>query len=226
MSSRGRRDGEAAGRRRRGEGHRLRDLVVEVTSELLAEVGDVEALTMRDVATAAGVTAPSVYRHFPDKEALVRTVVTLRFAELAEALRTAGAGTSSPLERLRSVASAYVGYGLGHPGHYRVLFSAANAGPEGLGTAGVAEHPGAASYEALVAAVDDCLPRRRRAGSRVLAVELWASLHGIVDLRITKPELPWPEPSSLVQAALVPVEVAAAKATPAARRARRAPPGP
>jgi hypothetical protein len=38
-----------------------------------------------------------------------------------------------------------------------------------------------------------------------LATELWASLHGIVDLRITKPELPWPDTDVLVDAALTAV---------------------
>jgi len=55
-------------RRRRGTGHELREVVIAVATDLLAELGDVEALTMRAVATAAGVTPPSVYRHFPDKQ--------------------------------------------------------------------------------------------------------------------------------------------------------------
>lgn len=38
-----------------------------------------------------------------------------------------------------------------------------------------------------------------------LATELWASLHGIVDLRITKPEMPWPEPAALIDPALAAV---------------------
>ena len=36
-----------------------------------------------------------------------------------------------------------------------------------------------------------------------------ASLHGIADLRITKPELPWPEPDHLVELALTAVRAAA-----------------
>ncbi len=59
-------------RRRRGTGHELREVVIRVATDLLAELGDVDALTMRAVATAAGVTPPSVYRHFPDKHTLVR----------------------------------------------------------------------------------------------------------------------------------------------------------
>lgn len=79
----------------------------------------------------------------------------------------------------------------------------------GLGLPADTEHPGATSYRTLIDAVAACLPARRRAAALPLATELWASLHGIVDLRITKPELPWPDPDILVDAALAAVHAAA-----------------
>jgi len=198
------------GRRRRGTGHELREVVIAVATELLAQLGDVDALTMRAVATASGVSLPSVYRHFQDKEALVAAVITARFAEfttvLHEALVSAG---EAPQARLEAMARAYVRTGLAQPGHYRVLFSATHAGPAGLGLHGDIEHPGAASYQMLVEAVAACLPAPRRSAAPVLATELWASLHGIVDLRITKPEMPWPDPDVLLDAALAAVRTAA-----------------
>ncbi|MDQ3052438.1 MAG: hypothetical protein M3R66_00975, partial [Actinomycetota bacterium] len=44
-----------------------------------------------------------------------------------------------------------------HPGHYRVLFSAAALGPKGVATHGKTDHPGATSFIALVDAVQRCL---------------------------------------------------------------------
>lgn len=184
--------------------------MVQAAADLLAQVGDVQALTMRAVATAAGVTPPSVYRHFPDKESLVRTVVTERFDEFTRVLGVAAAAAGNqPMPRLEAMARAYVRSGLDQPGHYRVLFSAGNAGPAGLGLQGESEHPGARSFRALVEAVTACLPTTRRASALLLATELWASLHGIVDLRITKPEMPWPDPNELTDAALAAVRAAA-----------------
>jgi len=204
-------------RRRRGTGHELRDVVVRVATDLLAEVGDVGALTMRAIATRAGVTPPSVYRHFPDKESLVATVVAERFDEFAGMLRAAVAsGGDQPLSALAAMARAYVRFGLAQPGHYRVLFSATNAGPSGLGLPDDVEHPGAASFRILVETVSACLHEAGDlpASALPLATELWASLHGIVDLRITKPELPWPDPDVLVGAALAAVRAAAAGPLP------------
>lgn len=197
-------------RRKRGTGHELREVVIRVATDLLAEHGDVDAVTMRDVAAAAGVKPPSVYRHFPDKQALIRAIVTERFEEFATTLRAAASTRERPLASLEAMSRAYVHTGLDQPGHYRVLFSATNAGPAGLGLPAGTEHPGAASYRALIEAVAACLPPRRRATAALpLATELWASLHGIVDLRITKPEIPWPDPDVLVDNALTPIRVAA-----------------
>lgn len=196
------------GRRKRGSGHLLREVVIDAATELLAQHGDVAALTMRAVAVAAGVTPPSVYRHFPDKEALVRTVVAARFDEFTRVLDAAAdAAGDEPVARLRAMAGAYVRAGLAQPGHYRVLFSATNAGPVGLGLPDGAEHPGAASYASLLASVAACLPPGD-GDAALLATEVWASLHGIVDLRITKPELPWPDPDLLVDHALAGIRAA------------------
>lgn len=197
-------------RRRRGTGHELRAVVIEAATDLLAQLGDVNALTMRAVASASGVTPPSVYRHFPDKDALVQTVIAERFAEFTAALHTATASAGErPLARLEAISRAYLRFGQEHPGHYRVLFSATNAGPAGLGLHPDAEHPGAASHRALVEAVCVCLPPHQRDAAVPLATELWASLHGILDLRITKPDMPWPQPDTLIDLALTPIRVAA-----------------
>ncbi|MBA2553864.1 MAG: TetR/AcrR family transcriptional regulator [Geodermatophilaceae bacterium] len=196
-------------RRRRGAGHELRAVVVGAATDLLAQLGDVQALTMRAVAAAAGVTPPSVYRHFPDKETLVRTVIEERFDAFTHDVTAAAESAGEhPTARLQAMARAYVRSGLERPGHYRVLFSATNAGPAALGLAGRAEHPGARSFGALVEAVTACLPARRVDTAVLLATELWASLHGIVDLRITKPEMPWPDAIELIDAALSAVRAA------------------
>lgn len=200
----------AGSRRRRGTGHELREVVLRAATELLGKLGDVDALTMRAVAAASGVTPPSVYRHFPDKDALVQAVIAERFAEFTDALQTAAAtGGKRPLERLEGMSRAYLHFGEEHPGHYRVLFSATNAGPAGLGLQPDVEHPGAASHRALVDAVGACLPASKREQGVPLATELWASLHGILDLRITKPDMPWPDRDTLTDIALTPIRLAA-----------------
>lgn len=196
-------------RRKRGTGHELRDVIIREATDLLARAGDTEALTMRAVAAAAAVTAPSVYRHFPDKKTLVRAVVEQQFRQFNEVLAAATEADTAPaFTRLSAMAQAYVAWGLRHPGHYRVLFSATNAGPAGLGLPVDVEHPGAASFQTLLDAVTACLEPPGHASALTLATQLWASLHGIVDLRITKPELPWPPAEDLVDLSLTAIHAA------------------
>ncbi len=191
-------------RHRRGEGARLRGELIDAASRLLAELGDAERLSIRAVARAAGVTAPSTYRHFPDKRSLVRAVVEERFRDFDRVLDQAQAGSSDPFDALKRRSRAYLRFAREHPGHYRVLFSATSLGPRDVGTYGKGPHPGAASFFALVDGVQRCLDAGGRSDREAffLAVQLWIALHGMVDLRISKPEMPWPPMEALLEATL------------------------
>ncbi len=199
---------DAAMRKRnpRGHGERLRGELIDAASGLLAERGDASQLSIRAVAAAAGVTAPSVYRHFADRKSLLRAVVEERFREFDSRLREAEAGSRDPFDALRRRCNAYLSFAKDRPGHYRVLFSATALGPKGVGTYGRSEHPGAASFLALVDAIQRCIAAGARPGadhgSFFLAIQLWAWLHGLVDLRIGKPEMPWPASDALLDAML------------------------
>jgi AcrR family transcriptional regulator len=188
----------------RGQGARLRTELIEAASRLLAELGDADRLSLRAVATAAGVTAPSIYRHFPDKRSLLQAVVEERFREFDRTLEQAEAGATDPFDALRRRCRAYLRFAREHPGHYRVLFSATALGPKGVGTYGKGPHPGAGSLFALVDAIQRCLDAGGRSDrdSFFLGVQLWTTLHGMVDLRISKPELPWPATGALLAATL------------------------
>lgn len=191
-------------RARRGEGHRLRSELVAAASDLLADVGDPNRLSMRAVAAAVGVTPPSIYRHFEDKQALLVAVLEERWAELHDLLGTAAAGAGDPFDALRRWCLAYLRYAEDRPGHYRVLFSA--AAPAGVGD-DPEHHPGAPVFLALVAAVQRCLDAGACADaardSWFLALQIWLSGHGLVDLRIGQRfPFPWPPAEAVLDAVL------------------------
>ena len=87
-------------------------------------------MSIRAIADAVGVTPPSIYLHFPDKDALVLAVCErrLRGASTTRS-RPPGAATDDPVESLRRRGRAYVEFGLEHPEQYRVLFMTATAHP-------------------------------------------------------------------------------------------------
>ncbi len=198
-------EGQRRRRNPRGQGGRLRGELIEAAGALLAERGDADEVSIRAVAAAAEVTPPSVYRHFPDRRTLLRAVVEERFRDFDQRLSDAEAGGGDAFEALHRRCRAYTAFAKDHPGHYRLLFSATSLGPKGVGTYGRTEHPGAASFVALVDAVQRCLDAGARdpgRGSFFVAIQLWTSLHGLVDLRISKPEMPWPTVDALLDATL------------------------
>ncbi|NUU24738.1 MAG: TetR/AcrR family transcriptional regulator [Streptomycetaceae bacterium] len=85
---------------------------------LLAE--GAQAVTMRRVAEDAGVTAMATYRHFPNRDALLRAVVGKAVAEM-----TAGwgdLGADLPFDRrVDALADAFLDFALGRPNLYRHL---------------------------------------------------------------------------------------------------------
>ena len=90
--------------------------VVDAAMGLVDEQGRA-ALTLAAVAARTGVATPSLYKHVRNLEALQQKVSARATAGLADALSAAVAGRSGE-EALRSMAHAYRGYAMAHPGRY------------------------------------------------------------------------------------------------------------
>ncbi|MFF2552243.1 TetR/AcrR family transcriptional regulator [Nocardia sp. NPDC058058] len=181
-------------RNRRGEGALLRAELVTAASTLLEDLDGQEALSLRAVARAAGIAPQSVYLHFADRRELLTAVYQLRFAELRETLESAreAVAKDDAAERLSSVCRAYVDYGTGHPGHYRVLFG--TAGTPGWEPA-EGQLPGLRTMRLLIDAAADC----GSADPEATAICLWSAMHGMITLRQDRPSFPWPPLDTLVR---------------------------
>jgi AcrR family transcriptional regulator len=177
----------------RGQGERLRPEILEAAERLLVQTGDEEAVSIRDVAEAVGVTPPSIYLHFADKNELMIAVCERQFARLDRVLEEAAAGASDPLESLRLRGRAYVRFGVENPEHYRILFmSKAGRWPADLDPERLTNM---ASFDHLVDAVKDCMDAGRLppGDQTLVALGMWAVVHGITSLMISKPQFPWPD---------------------------------
>ena len=116
-----------------------KEKIVRSAAELLAGGGR-EAVTTRAVAAAAGVQAPTIYRHFGDMRALLDAVAGYGFAaHLRE--KSEGEAFEDPLEALREGWDLHVAFGLANPAFYALMygdprpnteFSAAAEGYEAL----------------------------------------------------------------------------------------------
>jgi AcrR family transcriptional regulator len=183
----------------RGEGERLREEILAATENLLLKTGDESAVSIRAIADAVGVSPPSIYLHFADKDELIYSVCQLQFRKLDVVVAETTAGVDDPMERLRGRGQAYVRFGVAHPEHYRIMLMGKGHFSQADFEAGLL--PGMLSFQSLVENVQECMDRGVFAEDdpfRVATI-LWATVHGLTSLLISVPGFPtFHEPETIV----------------------------
>jgi AcrR family transcriptional regulator len=183
-------------RSRRGEGDKLRDDLLDATERLMIETGRADAVSIRAIADAVGVTPPSIYLHFPDKESLIFAVCERHFEVFDSVIEQAGQSTDDPVESLRRRGRAYVRFGLENPEPYRILFMTRTDGTR----RDVVASAGTQAFQHLVDAVQRCIDAGtfRRVDPVLAATGVWTAVHGVTSALISMPGFPWPDVDPLV----------------------------
>lgn len=146
------------------------------TATALVDQRGRDACSLRAVAAAAGMSRSTPYTYFDDKEALLDAVRVAAVHQLADACEAALAGGADVAARLRAVGRAYVGFALGHPALYDLIFEPVAPSE--------AQQAAAARYRDLAGA-----PLREAAAQGITAMDpdrlahvLWAATHGLLAL--------------------------------------------
>jgi AcrR family transcriptional regulator len=189
-------------RARRGEGERLRQEILDATIALIVEAGSVDKVSTRAVARRVGCTPPALYLHFPDKASLIYAACERQFEKLGVLLNEAMAGLDHPCDRLAAAAHAYVHFALDHPEEYRVMML--DLAPSSMYEATLEDMAGSPGFDAIVETVTDGIERGyyRPVDPTLAALMLWASVHGLVSLRLVKGGLALPDIDVLLDEAL------------------------
>ena len=176
--SRLRRDREKAATRR---------LILEAARELFTKEGYAET-SMRRIAEQIGYTATAIYHHFEDKDALLNELCVSDFRALGEALRRMEQ-LPDPISRIKAMGVNYVRFAMEHPQQFRFMFMV-----ERPMTAPDASHanPAEDGYAFLVANVREALDRGdfrpEFQDEEMLAQLVWAGVHGIATIHLSKPD--------------------------------------
>jgi len=189
-------------RARRGEGDRLREDILAAAERLLLDTGRESALSVRAIADAVGVSPPSIYLHFADRDELVLAVCERHFQAFEECLLAAIQGVADPVQRIRRMSEAYIRFGLEHPEPYRIMFMGSPV--DGAEEFSQEKLAAACGFDHVLAAVQEAIDAGRfRIDDAFLgATLLWSTVHGVTSLLIAKPWFPWPEPEVHLAAAL------------------------
>lgn len=148
----------------------------------LTRLGGPEALTVREATRRVGVSPNAAYRHFADREALLRAVASAIADRMAARMLPAegrgGMPQSRARSRLRAVGLGYIGFALDEPGWFTVAF---------FGSPSLDGVP--APFRALVDALDamtdaGVLQPNRRTGAEW---PCWSAVHGFAELALRGP---------------------------------------
>ena len=190
-------------RARKGEGDALRLEILDAAEQLFIEAGTTEAVTIRAIADRVGVTPPSIYLHFRDKEDLIYQVC-LRNLEKLTSKMMAVLGEGTVMERLARIGTAYMEFGLENPGSYRVLFL--DEPPENLD---YENDPGVGAYALLTSLLEEGKANgelRSDLDVEQASFFLWASVHGatllLLDKQALSEHLPLPRAEEAVAAVI------------------------
>jgi AcrR family transcriptional regulator len=170
-----------------------------VAETLFAERGP-EAVTMRELARALGVSAMTPYRYFRDKEEILAAVRAAAFDRFAAALETAAKVEGNAAVRADAVGSAYLDFAFRQPNAYKLMFDF-NQPDDGrfpdLNRAGQRARRTMSGYmEQLVAG-------GFLAGDpEMLSQIFWAMVHGLIVLHLAGKLDPKPDFATLHQTAM------------------------
>ena len=181
----------------RGHGGELRGEVLAAAMALLTEPGGEDAMSLRAVAQRVGVSAPSIYLHFADKQALLDAVCEEVFAALDEAMQAAAAQAPDVFAGLARQGVAYVDFARANPEHYRIVMLRKHAYTAEQ-YADLVMASGA--FRHFVDSVRECVEAGVFAGEPdQLALRLWSAAHGLASLLVVKPYFPWPPLEQLIE---------------------------
>ncbi|CEJ13993.1 Bacterial regulatory proteins, tetR family [bacterium YEK0313] len=162
---------------RRGYHHgNLKEALIEAARRLIAERGPA-GFTLSDAAKLAGVSPAAPYRHFKDRQSLLRDIAQLGFAALGERLGQAAAAGGP--QGFSAMGRAYLAFAREEPAYYAAMFNSGTASEEAKSEG--AEDPG---FRMLREAVGRALGTHDAEAARRAAMLVFALTHGLASLSV------------------------------------------
>ena len=156
-------------------------------------------VSTRRIAHAAGISQPSLYAHFANRDAIAVELCCRAFETLHDLLEQAAGSTTDPLEQVHRIGRTYIDFGLRNEAAYRVAFMLEMPAEHVDENSRVLD-AGVRAFGVLHRAIAVLFPDPAQAG--LTAQSAWAALHGLVSLLLVRPEFPFADHALLIDAHL------------------------
>jgi AcrR family transcriptional regulator len=157
----------------------LRAALIAEGLKMLGE-GEADSLSLRELARRVGVSAPSVYRHFPDKEALMTALAEEGLKQLAAIQHAAADEAGGGQAGFAATGRAYVRFALANPALYRLIFTSPLLSYHRVRRSERSE----AMTFLLANAAAEVGSEPDSEATRRAAIEAWALVHGLAMLML------------------------------------------
>jgi AcrR family transcriptional regulator len=138
-----------------------------------------EDLSLRELARAVGVSATAVYRHFPDRNALMAALARVGLDRLGTSQRAASDAAGGGEAGFRATGVEYVRFALANPGLFRLIF--AHPMTADLPPSGNPADDGMAMLRANAAALAP-----EGIDPKIFALQSWSLVHGLAMLLLDR----------------------------------------
>lgn len=173
-------------RQKRRSGKAQRAFLLDVASEMLAKGGP-DALSVRKVADAAGISTMGIYTAFGSKEGLLTALYEEAFERIATYQEAVPKG-SDPLEWLSGLGQAYRRFAQDNPAYYALMIASTMPLTDLTKKSGaaqeIAEQRAYRCLEEAVAACQEAGYFDKNLSTEDITSVMWATVHGHASLEI------------------------------------------
>jgi AcrR family transcriptional regulator len=181
-------------------GHLRRDEILTAAEALYVAYGPAKTTT-RQIAEAVGISQPSLYAHFPTKDALSYALAERSFAILEERMSVLDVLTATPKRHFEALVSGYIHYALDEPSAYKIAFMIdLHIDKDTMVT--LQEHVGLRAFGIFRSKIATLQLQGfvRQGNIETIAQSIWAAMHGLCALLLARPLFPWAQRDDLIAA--------------------------
>lgn len=171
-----------------------RNKILIAASDLFLK-GGVAALSVRAIATKAGLSTIGIYSHFKGKQGVLDALYIEGFEFVYQAMHVQQSDAKddfSDLETVLNACAAYMDVGVEHEAHYRLIFGERDAS---YMPSEEAQAAAKRAFAKLVLVAGEFLRGKSSKEAQQLALNIWAVMHGYVSIghhiRMTNQEIDW-----------------------------------
>ncbi|WP_100865688.1 TetR/AcrR family transcriptional regulator [Novosphingobium kunmingense] len=142
------------------------------------ETTDIADISLRQLARDVGVSATAVYRHFPDKQALMQALAQAGIDQLGAYQQRAATKAHGSAEAFAATGRAYVRFALANPSLFRLTFGQCDRAGHSL----FGENLAAKMLRERAARAS----RGDAEAEQTLMIQAWAVVHGLAMLMLDR----------------------------------------